>query len=215
MYKLYNVKRWGSMAPHFVLEELGVPYQNIWMTPEQVRSEDFRRMSPLGFIPALGLDDGRVVVESMAIVAFLTDANNERKLAPVPGSDDGAVYLSTLAFMASNLYSMMNFAEFCEDYSSDTAVQKQIRDKAVSEYRRAFDILDARLAKEGPFLLGDDFSAADLYLFMLTIWARPSERALLDRCKSIARLSNHVRGRPKLKAALEAHGVMKMAEAAA
>ena len=36
MYKLYNVKTWGSLAPHFVLEELGVPYQNIWMTPEQV-----------------------------------------------------------------------------------------------------------------------------------------------------------------------------------
>ena len=37
MYKLYNVKRWGSMAPHLVLEELGLPYQNIWMTPQQVR----------------------------------------------------------------------------------------------------------------------------------------------------------------------------------
>jgi GST-like protein len=214
MYKLYNVKRWGSMAPHFVLEELGVPYQNIWMTPEQVRSEEFRRMSPLGFIPALGLDDGRVIIESMAIVAFLTDANSDRKLAPQPGTGDGAVYLSSLAFMSSNLYAMMNFAEFSEDYSSDPAVQKQIRDKAVSEYHRVFDILDTRLAKEGPFVLGEHFSAADLYLFMLTIWARPNERTLLERCKSIAKLSEYVRGRPKLKAALEAHGVMKVAEQA-
>ena len=78
MYKLYNVRRWGSMAPHFVLEELGVPYQNIWMTPEQVRSEEFKRLSPLGFVPALGLDDGRVIIESMAIVAFLTEANPNR-----------------------------------------------------------------------------------------------------------------------------------------
>jgi hypothetical protein len=36
MYSLYNVKRWGSLAPHLVLEELEVPYQNIWMTPEKV-----------------------------------------------------------------------------------------------------------------------------------------------------------------------------------
>jgi glutathione S-transferase len=82
MYKLYNVKRWGSMAPHFVLEELGVPYQNVWMTADQVRSEAFRQLSPLGFIPALGLPDGRTIVESMAIVAFLTEAHNDRKLPP-------------------------------------------------------------------------------------------------------------------------------------
>ena len=48
MYKLYNVKRWGSMCAHLLLEELGVPYQNIWMTPEQVRAPAFREISPLG-----------------------------------------------------------------------------------------------------------------------------------------------------------------------
>ena len=36
MYKLYNVKAWGSMSVHFLLEEMAVPYTNIWMTPEQV-----------------------------------------------------------------------------------------------------------------------------------------------------------------------------------
>jgi glutathione S-transferase len=214
MYKLYNVKRWGSMAPHFVLEELGVPYQNIWMTPEQVRTEEFRRLSPLGFVPALGLDDGRVIIESMAIVVFLTDAHSNRKLAPEPGSEDSAVYLSTLAFMSFNIYSMMNFAEFVEDYSDDPTLQGKIRDKAIGDYARVFDILNARLAEEGPFLMGEEFSAADLYLFMLTIFSKPSERDLLDRCQSIAKLSAHIRQRPKLKAALEAHGVMHVGEAA-
>jgi glutathione S-transferase len=185
------------------------------MTPEQVRSDEFRRLSPLGFIPALGLDDGRVIIESMAIVAFLTDANHEKGLGPKPGSEDAAVYLSSLAFMSSNIYAMMNFAEFAEDYTVDQSALKGVRDNAIGAYQRVFDILDARLTKEGPFLLGHRFSAADLYLFMLTIWAKPSERALLDRCKAIANLCDHVRRRPKLKAALETHGVMKAAEAAA
>jgi glutathione S-transferase len=145
MYKLYNVKRWGSMAPHFVLEELGVPYQNIWMTPEQVRTEEFRRLSPLGFVPALGLDDGRTIIESMAIVAFLTDAHSDRRLAPKPGTDDGAAYLSSLAFISSNIYAMINFAEFSADYSADPGVQKEIRKRAESDYHHAFDIIDSRL----------------------------------------------------------------------
>jgi glutathione S-transferase len=211
MYKLYNVRRWGSMAPHFVLEELEVPYQNIWMTPEQVRSDEFKRLSPLGFVPALGLDDGRVIIESMAIVAFLTEANPNRGMSPRPGSDDAAVYLSLLAFMSSNIYAVLNFAEFAEDYTSEPRAQQGIREKAILSYQRSFDILHERLAKEGPFLLGETFSAADLYLFMLTIWAKPSERALLERCPAIARLCDDIRSRPRLKAALEAHGVMKPA----
>ena len=210
MYKLYNVKRWGSMAPHFVLEELGVPYQNIWMTPEQVRSQEFRQLSPLGFIPALGMPDGRVIVESMAIVAYLTEAHNDRKLAPRLGSADSAVYLSTLAFIASNIYGNINIAEFSADYSSDPAVQNQIRAQWERSYHQAFDVLDRRLTEEGPFLVGEAFSAADLYLFVMTIWAKPSERALLERCVSIARLSEHVRGRPKLEAALKSHDVMNI-----
>jgi glutathione S-transferase len=210
MYKLYNVKRWGSMAPHFVLEELGVPYENIWMSPEQVRSPEFRALSPLGFVPALGLDDGRVIVESMAIVAFLTQAHRDHKLAPAPGTSNSAVYLSTLAFIAFNIYAMMNVAAFAADYSDDPAVQNQIRGAAESSYHHTFDILNARLEEEGPFLLGDEFSAADLYLFTMTIWANPSEQALLDRCKSIARLSEHIRRRPKLEAALKSHGVMQV-----
>lgn len=210
MYKLYNVKRWGSMAPHFVLEELGVPYQNIWLTPEQVHSESFREISPLGFIPALGLPDGRTIVESMAIVAFLTEAHHDRKLAPELGSTQSAVYLSLLAFMACNIYGNMNVAVFSADYSSDPAVQAQIRAHAEQSYHYAFGVLDRRLTEEGPFLVGEAFSAADLYLFVMTIWAKPSERALLERCASIARLSEHVRGRPKLEAALKSHDVMNV-----
>ena len=48
MYKLYNVKAWGSLAIHCLLEEMEVPYTNIWMTGDQVRAPDFLAISPLG-----------------------------------------------------------------------------------------------------------------------------------------------------------------------
>ena len=48
MYKLYNVKAWGSLGIHCLLEEMDVPYTNIWMTAEQVRAPEFRAISPLG-----------------------------------------------------------------------------------------------------------------------------------------------------------------------
>ena len=51
MYKLYNVKAWGSLAIHCMLEEMELPYINIWMSPEQVRAPEFRAVSPLGIPP--------------------------------------------------------------------------------------------------------------------------------------------------------------------
>jgi glutathione S-transferase len=211
MYKLYNVKRWGSMSAHFVLEELGVPYQNIWMTPEQARAPEFRDISPLGVIPVLGLRDGRNIIESSAIVAYLTDSHPNKELAPSIGSEDHASYLSALAFMAVNIYTSINLA-FGVDYLSGTSEQNQfVKAKMTTHALNLFDIIDRRLGKEGPYMLGRAFSAADIYLFMLTIWGKPSERETLERFANIARVAAAVRTRPKLKAALEAHGVLEIA----
>jgi glutathione S-transferase len=215
MYKLYNVKRWGSISAHLVLEELGVPYQNIWLTPEQVRAPEFRDISPLGLIPALGLPDGRAITESAAIVAFLTDAHPDTGLAPPIGSDDHAVYLSHLVFMAVNLYTYIDFAFDCRRLVDGDEQNAVGRRKAEHYSLELFDIMEHRLAADGPFLLGDNFSAADIYLFMLTLWAYPSEQAVLERCPHIAQVAAHVRSRPRLKAALEAHGALEIRTPAA
>ena len=68
-------------------------------------------------------------------------------------------------------------------------------------------MIDERLGHEGPYLLGENFSAIDIYLFMLALWATPSEQHLLTRCRNIGRVSQEVRRRPKLRATLEVHGV--------
>jgi glutathione S-transferase len=166
----------------------------------------------LGLVPALGLDNDQIIVESAAIVAFLTEADCEHRLAPEPGTNASALYLSALAFMSSNIYSIMKVAELSVVLTSDLTVQKQIRSRAERDYHKTFDLINARLAANGPFLLGEQYSAADIYLFMLTIWAKPSEQVLLERCKSIARISGYVRTRPILKAALEVHGVSRVSE---
>jgi glutathione S-transferase len=211
MYKLYNVKRWGSMCAHLLLEDLGVPYQNIWMTPEQVRAPAFREISPLGYIPVLGLRDGRSVIESSAIMAFLTNAHPDKELAPPPGSDDYAIYLSVMAFMAVNIYGAINLAYEATELTDSPARAEAMKVKFTEREAGLFGIIDRRLGKEGPNLLGERFSAADIYLFMLTVWAHPTERALLDRYTNIARVAADVRARPRLKAALESHGVLEPA----
>lgn len=118
--------------------------------------------------------------------------------------------------MAVNLYPYIDLAFDGARLAESEEQNAAIRRKSGQYSLGVFDILENRLAEDGPFLLGDNFSAADIYLFMLTLWAYPSERAVLERYPHIAKVVAHVRQRPRLKAALDAHGALdiRTAEAA-
>jgi glutathione S-transferase len=209
MYKLYNVKAWGSISIHCVLEEMEVPYTNIWMTPEQVRDPDFRTTSPLGMIPALGLSDGRSLYESAAIVTFLLAAHPDKDMAPTQGSADFGEFMSMLHLMSTELYPTGNLAIPGNAYALDESHDAFIVSAAATMADQYWSLLEARLAKSGPWLMGHRFSALDPYAFMLSLWGRPSETALHQRFPHVAKLASELRARPKLKAVLEAHGVLE------
>jgi glutathione S-transferase len=189
VYKLYTVKAWGSVAPHLLLEEFGVPYESIWMTAEQVAAPAYRAIHPLGMIPAMALPDGQIMFESAAIVAYHVSAHPDKGMAPPPGSPDHGMFLTWLNFMSTNIYPAVSSPE-----KSDPL----------------FAILERKLGQAGPWLMGANYSALDSYLFMLPLWARPSEEALHGRFPRIAALAQRVRARPGLKKALEAQGVLKV-----
>ena len=84
MYKLYGVKKWGSLGPQCILEEVGAPYEMVWLSAEDRRGA-YRKINPLGYVPSLQLADGRFVFESSAIVTHITDAHPSA-LAPRPGT---------------------------------------------------------------------------------------------------------------------------------
>lgn len=209
MYKLYNVKAWGSISIHCMLEEMELPYTNIWMTAEQVKAPEFLEVNPLGQIPALGLDDGRSLYESAAIVTFLLAAHPEKNLAPPPGSADFGEFMSLLHLMSTEIYPATNIALSPGTYAETAAQEAFIIKTATARADRYWALLEARLAWEGPWLMGPEFSALDLYAFMLSLWARPTETGFHGRFPAIARLAAAVRSRPKLKAALESHGALE------
>lgn len=209
MYKLYNVKTWGSLAIHCLLEEMEAPYTNIWMSPEQVREPEFRSVSPLGMIPALGLADGRTLYESAAIVAFLVAAHPDKHMSPALGSPDYGEFLSLLVFMSTEIYGFGNFAFSAADYVDDAAGRDMLKARVRQRVDQFWAMLEKRLAASGPWLMGREFSALDLYAFMLSIWGSPTEEALHAKCPAVAKLATAVRARPKLKAVLESHGVLR------
>ncbi|MGB8314438.1 MAG: glutathione S-transferase family protein, partial [Aestuariivirga sp.] len=193
MYKLYNFKAWGSMCVHFMLEEMDVPYTNIWMTREQISAPEFRDISPLGYIPALGLSDGRTLFESAAIVSFLVTAHPDKGLAPQPGSDEFGEFLTWLHFMSTNLYVAINMGDHDNFYARDEAQKKFLVGRSIEKCNQLWAILDQRLESDGPWLMGETFSALDIYAFMLSCWGKPTETAVLEKFPAIAKLAQAVR----------------------
>jgi glutathione S-transferase len=112
--------------------------------------------------------------------------------------------------MSANVYPTINLAYHGEGFADSPEGAAVIAAKASKHALELFDVIERRLEGEGPFLLGGTVSAADLYLFMLTVWETPGERLLHERCPRIAALCGEVRSRPKLRAALEVHGVDKI-----
>jgi glutathione S-transferase len=210
MYKLYNVQAWGSLAIDCLLGEMGVPYESVWMTAEQVKAPEFRKLSPLGLIPALGLPDGRTLYESAAIVSFLIAAHPEKRMSPPIGSGAYGEFMSLLHLMSTDIYPTMSLCFSGSGYGETPAQDAFIAARALERSDGYWRLLEQRLATSGPWLMGADFSALDLYVFMLSVWGRPSEDSFHQRFPAVARLAGEVRARPRLLPVLEAHRVMNL-----
>jgi len=197
MYKLYGVKKWGSLGPQCILEELGVAHEMVWLSAED-RSGFYRKVNPLGLVPSLQLADGRVIFESSAIVTHLTDAHPS-DMAPRPGTPDHGLYLTWLTWLNAEVYSTMNAAEFLESEDNtigDTASRVALAEAVRRKVDGLFDIVERRLGETGGFMLGTKVSAVDHYLMMVTLWTRPNRRALYERCPRIGRVVAAINARP-------------------
>jgi glutathione S-transferase len=191
-YRLYARHGAGSLAVEIALEEIGARYELEWIarTPEALSA--YRRVNPAGKIPALVLKDGTVMSESAAILIHLSTAYPAARLAPPIGTSAHAQFLQWLVFLSANLYETVLRYYYSERYSTEARDAPAIKAQALQDYAALLTTLDAQLS---PYVLGESFSAADPYLYMLAGWY-PEDGALLKRLPRLARQLELVRLRP-------------------
>jgi glutathione S-transferase len=203
--KLYFSPGACSLSPHIVARELDLPLQleKVDLKAKQTASgHDFLQINPKGHVPVLALDDGKVLTEGPAIVQYLADLKPQAGLAPPNGT-----------FERARLQEMLNFisTEIHKTYSPlfNPATPAETRTERLEQLRKRYDYLDKLLAKS-TFLLGDQFTVADTYLFTTMNWA-PRVDLELSGFKSLTDFQQRVGSRPAVKAALVAEGLIKQA----
>jgi glutathione S-transferase len=168
MYTLYGRPGSGSFAVQVALEEIGTAYERIWVGREAADVARFRATNPTGRVPALVLPDGATMFESAAMLIHLALAHPRSALAPQPGSSAHAAFLQWMVFLSANIYEAALRVFYSARYSTrGDADADAIRERGTVDYRAHLEIIGQGL---GPYVLGGDYSIADVYLHMLASW---------------------------------------------
>jgi len=174
MIELFYSPGNANLAPHFILEELGIDFQLKLLdrSVKEHKSPDYMRLNPFGRIPTL-VDGDFVLFESAAICLHLVDSHADCGLAPALGTRDRAHFYKWLVFLTNTIQPDIMCYYYPERYTSDANGGAAVKDAAEKRLINFYSQLDEHLGASGPYLLGETFSAADYYLLMVSRWGRP------------------------------------------
>ncbi len=199
--KLYYMKGACSLASFISLKEAGCDFDAAEVDHKTRRTrdgEDLNAVNSKGYVPVLRLDDGEFLTENVAVLLYIGDLNPSAGLAPREGTLDRYRLVETLAYINSELHK--NFGPLFNPANS-----QDVKNMARSNLTKRLDWLEKSIG-EKTFLVGDRFTVADAYLFVVLSWA---DRVDIDlkRWPALKRHNERVRARPQVIAALKAEGL--------
>jgi glutathione S-transferase len=193
--KLYFADGTCSLSPHIVLQELGLDYDLVRVdnrTKQTSEGVDFRTVNPKGYVAALRIGGGAVLTEGPVLVQYLADLRPDHGLAPPPGTLERLRLQEWLSFVTSELHA-----------GAHPLFRSDLPEEALAFFRARFldrlGLVEATLTQRA-FLLGDEFSAADAYLYTVLDWT-PRFGIDLARWPSTDAYVRGVAARPSVGAA--------------
>ena len=201
--KLYYSPGTCSLSPHIVMREAGMTFdmERVDLANHQTETgADFTQINPKGYVPTLRLDDGQVLTEGAAIVQYIADLHPEAGLAPKPSTLERARLQEFLNFIAAEYHKA-----FSPLFSPDISEAAKVA--AVGKVTRGLDYFEKLFADGRAYLLGDKFSVADAYLFVVTNWTKPTGIGLA-KWPHVSAFMTRVMARDKVQEAMRAEGLI-------
>lgn len=173
---LYYSPSTAALVVHWLLIELDIPHELRALDFErrEQKSPEYLALNPAGVVPTLVLD-GQVLTEAAAIVMQLADRHPAAGLAPAPGSAARGDYYRWMFWCANTLQPAYR-AWFYPDEPAGAGNEQAVRTQARAVIEGAWDRVASHLEQAGPYLLGEQLSAADFLLTMLMRWSRNMPR---------------------------------------
>ena len=200
--KLYYAPGACSQAPHIVLHETGLSHEAVKVDLKEKKTEDgrdYRTINPKGSVPAIEFDNGEVLTENAVVLQYLGDRASLGEWLPPLGDFRRYRVLEWVNFITTELHKSFG-PLFKADAGDET---KTFFKKVIVE---KLDYVEKQLGT-GPYLICDDPSLPDAYLFVITGWA---EKMLgLDRWPNLAAFRARMAERPAVRNVLRLEGLLK------
>ena len=200
--KLYYTPGACSQAPHIVIHELGLPYEAVKVDlvkhtlPD---GSDYRAINPKGYVPTLELDDGTRITEANVILQYLADQKPGR-VAAMFGSMERWKLMEWLAFIATEVHK--GFGPLW-----NPQVEPAVRERTIAALGNRFGYVAQTLGKQ-PYLMGQTFTIADAYLFVILNWTG-YHKVDLKPWPALTEFQARIAKRPAVQATLKIEGLVK------
>ena len=199
--KLYYVPGACSLAPHIALREAGLAFELDKMDPATRRTadgEDYLKVNPKASVPALRLDNDEVLTEVAVILQYIADQKPGAGLAPAVGTLERYRLHEWLNFVATEMHKQ--FSPFF-----NPKLPPAWRENQLNVLAKRFDILAGRL-KSQPYLMGNRFTVADAYLFVVLNWTNLFKLDM-SQWPALTDYLGRIAARPAVQTALKAEGL--------
>jgi GST-like protein len=169
-YELYGAPGWGSAITELMLAWCGAPFAFVdvdgFDAPGEAR-ERLMKVNPMAQAPALVLPSGETMSESAAIALLLSETYPDARLAPPPGHAGRPRFLRELVWIVAAVYPTFTYADYPDRWAPEAG--EAFKARVDSRRRDLWRHFEARLG-EGPWVLGEAFSALDLYVACMVRW---------------------------------------------
>jgi glutathione S-transferase len=201
--KLFYAPGSSSLFPHIVLYEAELPFTAIRIDEHTKMIEgggDYRDINPLGYVPALVLDDDTLLTEGAAIAQYVADRAPSKNLAPPNGTIERTKLQSWLNFFSSELHKGGFSPLFYK------GVPEEGKNVFRTRLEKRFAHLDDHLSNN-LHLMGRDYSIADAHFFVVSNWASWVNFDLFPYSHVVS-YRERLRTRSAVHSAMEAEGLI-------
>ncbi len=202
MLTLYYSPGACSMASHIGLEEAGASFETklVALAKGEQRTPEYLKINPRGKVPALRLDDGSVLVENTAILAYLGRRFPEKGLLPKDPVAE-ARCISMMAWLSNTVHPAFTHIFRPERFAEDPNAAASVKETGKKNFWAALEELDGLVAGK-KWMQGDQFTGCDPYALVFYGWGTRIELAMRE-LKNYTAWKDRMLERPAVRKVLE------------
>lgn len=172
MYTLFFSPGACSLASHIALIDSGLPYElrRLKFAENEQQSADFLKVNPKGRVPALVTDRG-TLTESMAILLFIAQMAPEEKLAPLDDPFALARLQGFNSYLSSTVHVNHAHGRRATRWADEPTAVEDMKRKVPQTMRSSYRLIEDEMLI-GPYVMGEDYTIADPYLFVISSWLK-------------------------------------------